>query len=98
MLSAHSYDIDENGKIGYIPAHLTQFVNHISTCLSLGGGLTLRQFTKETIAVKGKGKIMRVPIKNLYGARMGNGHWEWISGDKMRSAHCTGDLYLRKRV
>ena len=41
------------------------------------------------IAVKGKGKIIRVPIKNLYGARMGNGHWEWISGDKMRSAHCT---------
>lgn len=83
------FDIDKTGNIGYIPAHPTQFAKEITYCLSFGSSLVLRQFTKDTTAMRNKGKIIRIPIKNIYGARIGNGYWEWISSEEMRIAYCT---------
>lgn len=86
------FDIAENGKIGYSPVHPAQFANQIYSCLSFGGSLILRQFTKETTAVKSNGRIIKIPYKNLYGARFKNGYWEWISDEEMRIAHCTDSV------
>lgn len=66
-------------------SHYEQFKLSIMDGMKHGGAITLRQFTPLQIEKDGK----MIPIKKIYGIRLGENNWEGVSKEEIEVAHCT---------
>ena len=75
------YDISKNGEIGYSEDDKSTFIDQLAKAIQNGGALTLRQFTEIYDG--------NLPIKRLYGIRLGKGTYEGVSKEELKIAFNT---------
>ena len=75
-------DIDENGAVGYEPAHELLLSAKLTNAASEGGALIIRQFLDERVEINGR----MLPRKNLYGVVLGAGCWRGMIAMEVREA------------
>ena len=84
-----SFDIDASGAIGYELSHASQLASQILRCFDESGVIVVCQFTDERDSEEINGKIVQVPIKNLYGIMVDGGKWHRIPSDALRLSYLT---------
>jgi len=83
-------DVTEDGIFGYDPGHFYLFKAKLMHALDFGGGMTIRQFTKEFVErIVPSGKLMKIPKKNVYGVSFNHKEWFPLSKEEIRNASCT---------
>jgi hypothetical protein len=88
-LGAGTYDVSENGAIGYDAAHRDSLLEHLQEAVENAGGVDVRQFQAEKILVMMPVGPRLVPIKHVFGVRAGQGRWTGLSSEDIRAAHMT---------
>jgi len=79
--NTRSFDVSEEGVIGYEENHLLLFKAKIISAMHSGGGLVVRQFTK----------IMyndRIPYKNIYAVYLHDDSYHWLPKKSVEDIHC----------
>jgi hypothetical protein len=91
-LGTRTYDVSEDGVIGYVAAHRDSLLEHLQEAVDNVGGVVVRQFQAE------KGLVMMpvgprlLPIKHIFGVRAGQGRWTGLSSEDVRAAHMTDSV------
>jgi hypothetical protein len=89
QLGEQTFDIQEDGTVGYDPSHEKLMKKMIEDGLSHGGGLLVRQFLPLKIErLMPNGTKQWVPKKNVYGVFLAEGSWAPLSADEVKAA-CT---------
>jgi hypothetical protein len=88
-LGARTYDVSEEGVIGYDVAHRDSFLEHLQEALENGGGIVVRQFQAEKVVVMMHVGPRLLPVKHIFGVRAGEGRWTGLSSEDVRAAHST---------
>ena len=88
-LRARTYDVSEDGVIGYDAAHRDSFLEHLQEAVENVGGVVVRQFQAEMVLVMMPVGPRLLPVKHLFGVRAGQGMWTGLSSEDVRAAHMT---------
>jgi len=88
-LGARTYDVSEQGVVGYAPAHRDLLLEHLQEAIENVGGIVVRQFRAEKQFVMMPAGIRLVPVKHVFGALAGRGRWRGLSSEEMRTADAT---------
>jgi hypothetical protein len=91
-LGARTYDVSEDGVIGYAAAHRDSLLEHLQEAVENVGGVVVRQFQAEKILVMMPVGPRLLPIKHVFGVRAGRGGWTGLSSEDMRAAHMTDSV------
>ena len=87
---AREIDMDEQGALDTEPVLAKLFEAALHAAIDQGGALIIRQFLPlRTRVTTQTGAEHWLPIKNIYGARLGKGAWEALTPTEMRLAHTT---------
>jgi hypothetical protein len=76
-------DIQEDGSVGYEPAHEALFCAKLLNAVSDGGALVIRQFLDEKVEIDGR----MLPRKNVYGVALGAGRWHGMTAMDVRESY-----------
>ena len=88
-LGGRTYDISEDGVIGYAAAHRESLLEHLQEAVENVGGVVVRQFQAEKVLVMMPVGPRLLPIKHVFGVRAGQGQWTGLSSEDVRAAHMT---------
>ena len=88
-IGARTYDVSEDGVIGYSPSHRDALLEHLEEAIDNGGGVVVRQFQAEKVLVKRPSGPRMLPIKHLFGVCTGQACWVGLSSEEMRAANET---------
>jgi hypothetical protein len=88
-LGARTYDVSEDGVIGYDVAHRESLLEHLEEAVDNGGGVVVREFQVEKVLVMMPVGPRKLPVKHIFGVRAGQGRWTGLSSEDMRAAHMT---------
>jgi hypothetical protein len=88
-LGARTYDVSEDGVIGYHTAHRDSLLEHLQEAVENGGGVVVRQFQAEKVLVMMPVGPLLLPVKHVFGVRAGQGQWTGLSSEDIRAAHMT---------
>jgi hypothetical protein len=88
-LGARTYDVSEDGVIGYDAALREPLLEHLEEAVDNGGGVLVREFQAEKILVMMPVGARMLPVKHIFGVRAGQGRWTGLSSEDMRAAHMT---------
>jgi hypothetical protein len=88
-MGARTYDVSEEGVIGYAVSHRDVLLEHLEEAIDNEGGVVFRQFLAEKVLVRMPFGPRMVPIKHLFGVRTGRGGWIGLSSEDMRIANET---------
>ncbi len=72
------YDISSEREIGYSKEHEEAFFEQLENAINTGGALVIRQFTEIYND--------NIPIKKLYGVRLGQGTFLGIDKDELKQS------------
>jgi hypothetical protein len=86
-LGGCTYDISEDGVIGYDAAHRDFPLQHLEEAVNNGGGVVIRQFQAEKVFVMMPSGPRLLPVKHVFAVRAGQGRWTGLSSEDMRAAH-----------
>jgi len=85
-----TFDISEEGVIGYHKSHKRLFYARLRRAINTHGGLVIRQFLPIKVErISPSGKKIWIPIKNVYGVYLGEGSWAPLSAAEIREVSCT---------
>ena len=85
-LGARTYDVSEDGVIGYVAAHRDSLLEHLQEAVENVGGVVVRQFQAEKVLVMMPVGPRLLPIKHVFGVRAGQGRWTGLSSEDVRAA------------
>jgi hypothetical protein len=88
-LGARTYDVSEDGVIGYGAAHRDSLLEHLQEAVENGGGVVVRQFWAEKVLVMMPVGPRLLPVKHVFGVRADHGRWTGLSSEDIRAAHAT---------
>jgi hypothetical protein len=88
-LGCRTYDISEDGVIGYAAAHRGLLLQHLKEAVDNGGGVVVRQFQALKVLVMMPVGPLWLPVKHVFGVRAGQGRWTGLSREDIRIAHMT---------
>jgi hypothetical protein len=88
-LGARTYDVSEDGVIGYHAAHRDSLLEHLQEAVENVGGVVVRQFQAEKVLVMMPVGPRLLPVKHVFGVRAGQGQWTGLSSEDIRAAHMT---------
>jgi len=88
-LGARTYDVSEDGIIGYDAAHRDSLLEHLQEAVDNGGGVVVRQFQAEKVLVMMPVGPRLLPVKHVFGVRADRGRWTGLSSEDIRAAHMT---------
>jgi phytoene dehydrogenase-like protein len=91
-LGARTYDVSEDGDIGYDKAHRDSLLEHLQEAVENFGGVVVRQFQAEKVLVRMPVGPRLLPIKHVLGVRAGRGRWTGLSSDEVRTARMTDSV------
>jgi hypothetical protein len=91
-LSARTYDVSEDGVIGYDAAHRDSLLEHLQEAVENVGGVVVRKFQAERVLVMMPVGPRLLPIKYVFGVRAGQGRWTGLSSEDVRAAHMTDSV------
>ena len=91
-LGARTYDVSEDGVIGYHAAHRDSLLEHLQEAVENVGGVVVRQFQAEKTLVMMPVGPRLLPIKHIFGVRAGQGRWTGLSSEDVRAAHMTDSV------
>lgn len=86
-LGARTYDVSEDGVIGYDAAHRDTLLEHLQEAVENGGGVVVRQFQAEKVLVRMPVGPRMLPVKHVFGVRADQGRWTGLSSQDIRAAH-----------
>jgi hypothetical protein len=85
-----TFDLNQDGTIGYTSGHERVFVQMLEEGLSTGGALIIRQFLTIKVERTMPNGVKRwIPKKNVYGIFLGQGTWRPLSGVEVKAASTT---------
>ena len=85
-LGARTYDVSEDGVIGYDAAHRDSLLEHLQEAVENVGGIVVRQFQADKVLVMMPVGPRLLPVKHLFGVRTGQGRWTGLSSEDARAA------------
>jgi hypothetical protein len=88
-LGARTYDVSEDGVIGYHAAHRDSLLEHLQEAVENVGGVVVRQFQAEKVLVVMPVGPLLLPVKHVFGVSAGQGRWAGLSSEDIRAAHAT---------
>jgi hypothetical protein len=88
-LGARTYDVSEDGVIGYAATHQESRVEHLEEAVDNGGGIVVHEFQAEKVLVMMPVGSRMLPVKHIFGVRAGQGRWTGLSSEDVRAAHMT---------
>ena len=91
-LGTRTYDVSEDGVIGYFAAHRDSLLEHLQEAVENVGGVVVRQFQAEKVLVVMPVGPRLLPIKHIFGVRAGQGRWTGLSSEDVRAAHMTDSV------
>src|ERR1700722_9511361 len=91
-LGARTFDVSEDGVIGYHAAHRNYLLEHLQEAVENVGGVVVRQFQAEKVLVMMPVGPRLLPIKHVFGVRAGQGRWTGLSSEDVRAAHMTDSV------
>jgi hypothetical protein len=86
-LGARTYDVSEDGVIGYDTAHRDSLLEHLQEAVENVGGVVVRQFQAEKVLVMMPVGLRLLPVKHVFGVRAERGRWTGLSSQDIRAAH-----------
>lgn len=91
-LGARTYDVSEDGVVGYDASHHDSLLEHLQEAVENVGGVVVRQFQAEKVLVMMPVGPRLLPIKHVFGVRAGQGRWTGLSSEDVRTAHMTDSV------
>jgi hypothetical protein len=91
-LGARTYDVSEDGVIGYHAADRDSLLEHLQEAVENVGGVVVRQFQAEKVLVTMPVGPRLLPIKHVFGVRADRGRCAGLSSEDVRAAHMTDSV------